>query len=69
MPRVAFAMRARADEHVLLGNTEVDSANGKAYFRRAQAYEALGKLADAFQDVRELMRLEPSSKEALTFAG
>jgi tetratricopeptide (TPR) repeat protein len=42
---------------------------GKALFRRAQAAEQLGSLADAFQDVRELMRLEPANKEAQTLAG
>ena len=42
---------------------------GKALYRRAQAHEAAGALADAFGDVRELMRLEPSNREASAFAG
>ena len=42
---------------------------GKAYYRRAQAHEAIGALSDAFADVRELMSLEPKNKEAATLAG
>ena len=42
---------------------------GKALYRRAQAHEALKAIGDAFQDVRELLRLEPGNKEAQAFAG
>ena len=42
---------------------------GKALFRRAQASEALKALGDAFKDVRELLRLEPTNKEAQALAG
>ena len=41
---------------------------GKAYYRRALAHQATGNLADAFRDVRELMRLEPANKEAMQLA-
>ena len=41
---------------------------GKAYYRRAQACEAMNKLADAFKDVRMLMQLEPTNKEAVQLA-
>ena len=37
---------------------------GKAFFRRAQAREALEQLSEAFKDVHELMRFEPENKEA-----
>ena len=41
---------------------------GKAYYRRALAHEATGALADAFKDVRQLMRYEPGNKEAVQLA-
>ena len=40
----------------------------KAFYRRAQAYEASQKLADAFKDLREVLRLEPANREARQFA-
>ena len=40
----------------------------KAFYRRAQAYEASQKLADAFKDLREVLRLEPANREAQQFA-
>ena len=41
---------------------------GKAFFRRAQAKEALDKLPEAFKDIHELMRIEPGNKEAQAMA-
>lgn len=41
---------------------------GKAFFRRAQAREALDKLPEAFKDIHELLRIEPSNKEAQAYA-
>ena len=40
----------------------------KAFYRRAQAHEASQKLADAFKDLREVLRLEPANREAQQFA-
>ena len=40
----------------------------KAFYRRAQAYEASQKLADAFKDLREVLRLESANREAQQFA-
>ena len=48
---------------------KINPGYGKAYFRRAQAYEAKNDLSKAFTDVRELMRLEPTNKEAQALAG
>ena len=42
----------------------LDPGYGKALYRRAQAREALDKLSDAFTDLRMLLNLEPSNKEA-----
>lgn len=69
----------RALTHLKLDNPKAAKADctesihlnpkyGKSLFRRAQAHEALKELKDAFQDVRELLRLEPSNKEAVQFA-
>ena len=41
---------------------------GKAFYRRAQAREALEQLGDAFKDVHEVLRLEPANKEAQAYA-
>ena len=37
---------------------------GKAFFRRAQAREALDQISEAFKDVHQLIRFEPENKEA-----
>ena len=47
---------------------EINPQYGKALYRRAQANEALHKLADAFTDVRMLLRYEPANKEAIAMA-
>ena len=60
------AQAAKADCTASIG---LNPRYGKAFFRRAQAHEALKALTDAFQDVRELLRLEPSNKEAVQYAG
>ncbi|GFO40405.1 unc-45-like protein a [Plakobranchus ocellatus] len=36
----------------------------KALFRRCQAYEALGKVEEAFKDVSQLMKVDPQNKAA-----
>ena len=48
---------------------QVQPRYGKALYRRAQAREAAGALAEAFKDVRELLNLEPSNKEAGVLIG
>ena len=40
----------------------------KALYRRAQAREAQDNLADAFRDLRELLRIDPDNAEAKAFA-
>lgn len=44
---------------------EMDSANKKAYFRRAQANELSGELKLAFDDLSKLVRIEPKNPEFL----
>ena len=57
-----------ACEEDCTASLQINPYYGKALFRRAQAHEMRGSLADAFKDVRELMRLEPANKEATALA-
>ena len=43
----------------------LEPSNIKALFRRAQAYEALGKADLAFKDARQILHLEPKNQTVL----
>ncbi|XP_028967404.1 protein unc-45 homolog B [Galendromus occidentalis] len=43
----------------------LDPSNVKALFRRAQAYDALGKTDLAFKDARQILHLEPKNQTVL----
>lgn len=47
---------------------EISPGDVKALFRRAQALEATGELANAFRDTKSLLSIEPRNKEAMELA-
>ena len=79
LPSAAALLGNRSLAHLKLKNYKacvddctaallVDPRYGKAYYRRAQAREALEELSSAFTDLRELLRIEPDNKEAIACA-
>ena len=69
---VSVNLKNRAACHLKLGNYDLaisdcskaleSSPNDpKALFRRCQAYEALGKIEDAFKDAATLLRVDPKN--------
>ena len=47
---------------------EINPADVKALYRRAQALEAIGELAGAFRETQKLLSIEPRNKEAMDVA-
>lgn len=43
---------------------QVTTSDPKALYRRAQAYEGKGNLAEAFEDIKHLLAVDPKNKEA-----